>query len=650
MTQRRPDDAPSTTTPAAGSPVEPSRVRARNGLALVLAGAALLAVHPAVAVACVWSGPAWFAMGTLRAGSWLPATAGMLLFGASGLVAVLGLAAVLVVRGRRLGGWLAAAGLPGAALLAIGPFGGIGLASWIPGGGVLVVAVAIAGLALVPRAGLAWEPGDGRLALRGLLASGALFVAFAAGSHLAGPALPNDPWALVGPDLERGLGTAEPFDAPASAQLPGLARAPWAGIHHDAAQTDRYADAPVAGVEHGELRTFVAGGTCASLGWDTHGHLLAVCVGTRVRAFVIDPATLRPLANITLSERPFRPGFFTSFGGGGYMFVDDEDRIVSPTLRGTIARLSHREEGGRIVFEREPDFELGSVLAYGEVPTSALPDGHGRIWFVGMRGTVGLVDPATRITQGLPFPGEDIENSFAVGDDGDAFVVSSAKLRRFTFRSGKIEVAWESDYDTGAAKKPGQTSRASGTTPTLHGRGWVSIADNGDPMAVDVFDRATGARVCHVPVFEGARAATENSLIALGDDLVVENNWGYRLFDTVGGHSSEAGVARVRVGGRNDCSVAWENREARAPSVVSKASAAAGLVLTYTKDASPLGVDAWWITALSAKDGRLVWRRKTGTGVARNNHYAAIYLGPDGHLYVGTAMGILALGPRGTSP
>jgi hypothetical protein len=443
---------------------------------------------------------------------------------------------------------------------------------------------------------------------------------------------------------------AEPFDAPDTKQLPGLAPAPWAGIHHDAAQTDRYAAAPVAGLEEGEVRTFAAGGTCASLGWDTHGHLLAVCVGTRVRAFVIDPATLRALADITLSERPFRPGFFTSFGGGGYMFVDDHDRIVSPTLRGTITRLSHRDEGGRIVFEREHDLELGNVLASGEVPTSALPDGRGRIWFVGMQGTVGLVDPTTRVARGLSFPGEDIENSFAVGDDGDAFVVSSAKLRRFTFRGGKVEIAWQSDYDTGTAKKPGQTSRASGTTPTLHGAGWVSIADNGEPLAVDVFDRATGERVCHVPVFEGARAATENSLIALGDDLVIENNWGYRLFDAIGGHSAEAGVARVRVAGRGECNVAWENREARAPSVVSKASAAAGLVLTYTKDATPSGTDAWWITALSTKDGRLVWRRKAGTGLARNNHYAAIYLGPDGQLYVGTSMGILALGPRGASP
>jgi outer membrane protein assembly factor BamB len=78
---------------------------------------------------------------------------------------------------------------------------------------------------------------------------------------------------------------------------------------------------------------------------------------------------------------------------------------------------------------------------------------------------------------------------------------------------------------------------------------------------------------------------------------------------------------------------------------VSKASAPDGLFLTYAKEPSWLGVDAWSFTGIDATTGEVAWRRLAGTGPFVNNHYAALYVGPSGGVYVGTIAGIVALLP-----
>lgn len=246
---------------------------------------------------------------------------------------------------------------------------------------------------------------------------------------------------------------------------------------------------------------------------------------------------------------------------------------------------------------------------------------------------------------GRQWPGEDIENSFATGAQDDVYVVTSKALRRLSAGPQGPEVVWASDYDVGIRRKPGQTSRASGTTPTLRGTDWVSIADNGETTHVDVFRRSDGVRVCHTPVFASGVGATENTLVAIGDDLLVENNYGYALFDVLGGHNTEAGLVRVNVDDAGNCAIGWRNDDLSIPSVVSKASAAGGIALTYAKEPTWWGADRWWITAVGLRDGRVAWQRQAGVGSARNNHYAAIYMSPQGDVVVGTVMGIVAMIP-----
>ena len=66
-------------------------------------------------------------------------------------------------------------------------------------------------------------------------------------------------------------------------------------------------------------------------------------------------------------------------------------------------------------------------------------------------------------------------------------------------------------------------------------------------------------------------------------------------------------------------------------------------MLTYTKPEMPSGIDAYYFTALDAATGEVLWERLGGTGPLANNHYAALYVGPDGRLYVGTVGGVIGL-------
>jgi hypothetical protein len=70
-----------------------------------------------------------------------------------------------------------------------------------------------------------------------------------------------------------------------------------------------------------------------------------------------------------------------------------------------------------------------------------------------------------------------------------------------------------------------------------------------------------------------------------------------------------------------------------------------GLLYAYTKPklATANEVDAWYFTAIDIRTGRTVWSRLTGTGIQWNNHYAAIYLGPDGAAYIATLAGLVRI-------
>src|SRR6202000_2283110 len=85
----------------------------------------------------------------------------------------------------------------------------------------------------------------------------------------------------------------------------------------------------------------------------------------------------------------------------------------------------------------------------------------------------------------------EIENSFAVGNDGDVYIASSQSLYRFDAGPGGIpQITWQVTYPNSGIHKPGQVDAGTGTTPAVMSGGYVAITDNADPMDVVVYRTA----------------------------------------------------------------------------------------------------------------------------------------------------------------
>ncbi|MGO4258474.1 hypothetical protein [Marmoricola sp. RAF53] len=495
--------------------------------------------------------------------------------------------------------------------------------------------------------------------------------ALALAAAALGPAVASTPAVPIPPDardllLDDFTGTpavARPYPAQRIPQHPFMARNGGSNIHDDAYQTDAYNRRGPLGRDLKVTSTLYVG-LCGSVTFDRRGRIVTVCVTPgAVTLRLLDPKSLATIAKFELPPRKGKVSF-TDFSGGGYFYLDHQDRAVVSTSTGHLVTIE--VTGDTLTKVRDVDL---SAATRGSGIQSALPDWAGRIWFVTQSGVVGLVTRSGQVrAQKLP-AGETIANSFAMDESGGVFIASTHALYRYDARRDRPAITWRKAYDRGTRVKPGQVSRGTGTTPTLIGSakspggGWVAITDNAEPrMHVVVFKRGKagpGRALCRRPVFASGRGSDENSLVSVPGGLIAENNYGYlgplqnglgRIPDT------EPGVARIKVDYRHGgCRTAWENRTARIPTVVAKASLGTGLLYAYTHPTAAelawkvlpvtgtLAPDSWYFTAFDLRTGKQVFSRLTGSGIFFNNNYAPVTLGPDGAAYVGTVGGLLRI-------
>jgi hypothetical protein len=435
-----------------------------------------------------------------------------------------------------------------------------------------------------------------------------------------------------------------PVAYPAPPRHPFMAPNGASNIHDDAYMSNTYQRPGPLG--HGTaVRSVSASGLCGSVTFDTRGRIVSVCVSPVGPTLeLLDPRTLSVTTTFALPKRNLLSGtnIFQDFSGGGYFYLDQHDQAVIPTTTRHVYVVA--ETGATPGFRLAHDYDLSHVLPSGDKITSVLPDWSGRLWFISFGGVVGTIDPADGAVHAIG-TGEEIENSFSVDQTGGVYIVSNRAMYRYDAgRHGEPVVSWRQAYPNSRIHKPGQVDAGSGTTPTLMGADYVAITDNADPMDIVVYQRArrvAGSRlVCVQPVFGRGASATENSLIGTDHAMVVENNYGYNgPTATLAGRLTSPGIERVDInpGGRG-CHPVWNNA-ARAPSVVPKLSLSAGLIYTYTKAAG--GTDPWYLTALDFATGQTVYQQFAGTGVAFNNNYAPVSIGPDSSAYVGVLGGLV---------
>jgi hypothetical protein len=440
------------------------------------------------------------------------------------------------------------------------------------------------------------------------------------------------------------------FGIPQTPTHPFMAPNERSNIHSDAWQTDTNRLPGPLGRDMKRVST-AHNAVCGSVTFDSKGRIVTVCVGVQGPAgptgglFLLDPQTLDTIAHMELPPR--QPGantpanLFTDFAGGGYFYLDNQDRAVVPTTTRHVMIIGQTADGAG--FEVRRDLDLTGVIPQGDKIISALPDWKGLIWFATTQGLVGTVGEGTGTIQYFD-TGEKIGNSFAVDETNGVYIVTDAALYRFTEDAddGDINQTWRTTYENDGRSKPGQTEIGSGTTPTITPNGFVAITDNSDPINIAVFRRADGGFVCHAPVFEKGKSNTDQSLIGAGNSFIAENNFGYGgPSSTEQGATTTPGLERVDVDSAGRCNKVWHSDEI-APSVVPKLSLANGIVYTYTKPGGERS-DPWYLTALDFRTGKTLFKYKAGSGLGFNNNYAPVTIGPDGTAYVGVLGGLVAM-------
>jgi hypothetical protein len=436
-------------------------------------------------------------------------------------------------------------------------------------------------------------------------------------------------------------------------------------VHDDGWQTDVNRWGGPLGRHPQQLSSYLGAGLppgpgrdCGSITFDHHGRVISICIGlSGPQLYMFDPGTLDTLATFSLPPRQTVPGnVFQDFTGGGYFYLDNQDRVVTATTTHHVLVIadSQRSPGFTLVH----DYPLTSVLTSSENITSALPDSNGLLWFVtrtdGIVGTLNFSSGAVHaIRLGNGADGE-IENSFATDGNGGVYIATNRKLYRFRARPGGVpKIVWQVAYPNSFEHKPGQVDDGTGTTPTVMPDGYVNITDNADPMDIVVYRTAAhpvklarGHRVplprqvCKVPIFSRGASADENSLISAGRIMIAENNYGYNDPSSVEGKVTAPGFVRIDLDANgNGCHRVWRNTTESSPTVVAKLALADGLVYTYTTDAQ----GHWYWTTLDYRTGKVVYKVLAGTGFGYNNNYAGVSISASGTEYLGTVSGIIAL-------
>src|SRR5438067_915292 len=216
-----------------------------------------------------------------------------------------------------------------------------------------------------------------------------LAVAAAAGAT----PIPNDPFAALVPAFVGAPATPRAVVAPAVPQHPFMAPNGRSNIHADAYQTDTYVGGGPLGRDPEVLST-QQNAESASLTFDSAGRIVTVCVGLEgPRLAMFDPVTLDLLAGLPLPPRSAGGGgVFSDFSGGGYFYLDDQDRAVIPTNSHQIWVVGETTTARGPAFELVRVYDLATVVEPTEGIISCLPDWSGLLWFVTENSLIGTGD------------------------------------------------------------------------------------------------------------------------------------------------------------------------------------------------------------------------------------------------------------------
>jgi hypothetical protein len=370
------------------------------------------------------------------------------------------------------------------------------------------------------------------------------------------------------------------------------------------------------------------GAVCSVIALGSDGMPVALC--TRIPDAVpvvhlLDPDTGESLASMELVAG--------SLLGGVYGYLDHEDRLVLVDGNSELLRIGHRRDGASWVLEQVERTSVAESIPAGDAVTSVAPDYGGDVWFATGGGTVGLVDTDSGLVSTTTLGnGERVANSISTAPEGMAVVSTHAVYLFEVGSDGVPQMVWRVPYDRGAARKPGQLSWGSGSTPTFFGPAtgsdFVAFVDNADPevnlMVVRTAGDGAGEVICTTGVFESSGQGSEDSPIGAGRSVFVTSTHGYdypRLPEDAGpaippDAPFTGGMARIDVTrDASGCESVWESDIASA--ALPKLLTNGGIIVTVAQLGESAGEDPRAaFVAIDANSGEVVDELEFGDDAA----------------------------------
>ena len=419
---------------------------------------------------------------------------------------------------------------------------------------------------------------------------------------------------------------------------------------------------------------------CPTVLQGSDGMPVALCtsiVGRNPVVYLLDPSTGGTLASLSLPAG--------NLFAGVYAYMDQENRVVLFNAEGDLLRIGHHDSNGTWSLSIDSSIPAAAAI---EAHCAALcggvvgiaPDWDGRVWFVTADGVAGYVEPESGVVKTIALgSSEQVANSISTAPEGTAIATDHA-LYLLTAKKKGPKVLWRYEYERGPARKPGQLSHGTGSTPTFFGpedgTRYLTILDNASPAehllvfdtwAKSHFHRRTGAYtykvartpqlVCGIPALTPGPSGSENNPVGSGRSVFVASTYGYPYPSLPEGAEASqpetapftGGVERIDLNQEGTgCTARWQDEVRSA--AVPRLDVANGVLYTV-QDTDPLEPDGTGLTdtysedAIDAATGQVLHQTLLGASYAFNTLQLAPSIVPGEVMYQGTVTGILRIAP-----
>lgn len=304
-----------------------------------------------------------------------------------------------------------------------------------------------------------------------------------------------------------------------------------ASMHNDAGSADA-GPLPGPGAHIVPIFAYPLLAACPTITQGTDNLVVALCTTIANQSPVvhlIDPGGILPQVIPLASMNITKGGLL----GGVYAYLDNNNQLVMIDGTNHLIRVAHAKDGlGRWQLTVTESTDVSSVIPPGDSSVGVVPDYQGNVWFATATGVVGVAKAGGGVGSVQLQAGEQVANSISASPANRIGVATTFALYEVNLDPmGNPQILWRQAYDRGPARKPGQLSWGTGSTPTYFGptgADYLTIVDNADPQVhALVYQTGTGNLICQQPVLTQGGPGSENSPIGVGNTMFIASTYGY---------------------------------------------------------------------------------------------------------------------------